>query len=176
MDTARSSLARWKDQQGYYNNRLNSHFKGRLGEIAVEKFLTSNNLNCDSHFRFADRENLADLVLKIRGYTKIVRIEVKTWSANYWRELGRCIAVEQFADLSKKADVVFWCQTDLLEIPSEPAPTRVTLCGWSSIADVQTAPVKWTGLDKMRKVQNYQLPEADVREISAFLTSLSSPH
>ncbi len=173
LETARSSLARWENQQGYYNNRLNSHFKGKLGELAVEKFLAGNNLKYDPHFRFADRENLADLVLKIKGYQKIVRIEVKTWSAIYWKELGRCIAVDQFLDLKKKSDVIVWCQTDILETPNEPAPTRITLCGWSTINDVQNAPVKLTGSDKMRKVKNYQLPETDVRDMPAFLASFS---
>lgn len=161
MDTAKSSLARWKDQQGYYNNRLNSHFKGKLGEIAVEKFLASNNLKYDSHFRFSDRENLADIVLKIRGYKQIIRIEVKTWSKNYWEELGRCIAVDQFSDLSKKSDVIVWCLTDIHDVPSNPASTIIALSGWSTIDDIQHAPVKITGLENMRKVKNYQLSVMD---------------
>ena len=174
MNTARSSLARWKDQQGYYNNRLNSHFKGKLGEIAVEKFLTNNNLKCDSHFRFFDRENLADIVLKIKGYKKIVRIEVKTWSTNYWEELGRCIAVDQFLDLKKKSDVIVWCLTDIHDIPNNLASTIITLCGWSTINDIQNAPVKLTGLENMRKVKNYQLSETDLRDMNTFLTSISN--
>jgi len=66
-DTAHASFERWESQQGYYNNRLNSHFKGKLGELAVEKFLLDQQLKLDSHFRFADRENLADIVVKING-------------------------------------------------------------------------------------------------------------
>ena len=58
-DTARLSLARWEGQRGYYNNCMNSHFKGKLGELAVERFLLDQKLKLDSHFRFADRENLA---------------------------------------------------------------------------------------------------------------------
>jgi hypothetical protein len=174
MDTARSSFARWENQRGHYNNRLNSHFKGKLGEVAVEKFLAGHNLKYDSHFRFSDRENLADLVLKIKGYKKIVRIEVKTWSKNYWEELGRCIAVDQVLDLKKKSDVIVWCLTDIHDIPNNLASTIITLCGWSTISDVQNAPVKLTGLDNMRKVKNYQLSETDVRDMSTFLISLSN--
>ncbi len=174
METARASLARWEDRQGYYNNRLNSHFKGKLGEIATEKFLANNRLKFNSHFRFSDRENLADIVLKVKGYSKVVRIEVKTWSENYWRELGRCIAVEQFSDLKNKSDVIVWCLTDIHELPAGSlAPTIVTLRGWSTISDIQNAPVRLTGLENMRKVKNYQLPETDLRDMPTFLASLS---
>lgn len=172
IETARSSFARWENQQGYYNNRFNSHFKGKLGEVATEKFLASNNLKFDSHFRFSDRENLADIVLKIKGYKKIIRIEVKTWSVNYWKELGRCIAVEQFSDLIKKSDIIIWCLTDIHDTPSDLASTIITLRGWSTINDIQNAPVKLTGLENMRKVKNYQVPETDLRDMTSFLTSL----
>ncbi|MCC7118077.1 MAG: hypothetical protein IT310_06085 [Anaerolineales bacterium] len=168
MEVAQSSFARWENQRGHYNNRLNSHFKGKLGELAVEKFLAGQGLKFDSHFRFADREKLADIVLKVKGYTSIIRIEVKTWSAAYWKELGRCIAVDQLSDLKKKADVIIWCLTDLHDLPQNLAPVSIALCGWSSIHDAQNAPVKLTGLENMRKVENHQLAEADLREMASF--------
>jgi hypothetical protein len=164
-ETARSSLARWENQRGYYNNRLNSHFKGKLGELAVEKFLLDKKLKLDSHFRFPDRENLADIVVKIRGYKKILRLEVKTWSGNYWQELGRCISVDQFPDLKKKADLVIWCVTDADAITDLPAPVKVTLVGWSRMDEISKAPIKLTGFDNMRRIENYQLAEADLHEM-----------
>jgi hypothetical protein len=166
-ETARASFARWESQRGHYNNRLNSHFKGKLGELAVERFLLDQNLKLDSHFRFPDREALADIVVKIRGYKKILRIEVKTWSRDYWRDLGRCIAVEQFPDLKKKADVVVWCVTDANA--AEDMPLKVLLAGWSLMDEITNAPVKYTGLDNMRKVENHQLAEADLRGINSLL-------
>lgn len=172
METARSSFARWENQQGYYNNRLNSHFKGKLGEVATEKFLASNDLKFDSHFRFSDRENLADIVWKIKGYKKIIRIEVKTWSLNYWKELGRCIAVEQLLDLKKKSDVIVWCLTNIHETPESPTSTTVTLRGWSTVIDIQSAPIELTGLENMRKIKNYQLSETDIRDMDTFLAGI----
>ena len=127
-ETARSSFERWESQQGYYNNRLNSHFKGKLGEIAVEKFLLDQKLKLDSHFRFADRENLADIVVKIKGYKKVVRLEVKTWSKNYWQDLGRCIAVDQYPDLKKKADIIVWCLVDEKQILDVPVACKSPPC------------------------------------------------
>ena len=164
-ETARLSLVRWENQRGYYNNRMNSHFKGKLGELAVEKFLLDRKLKLDSHFRFADREKLADIVVKIRGYNKVLRLEVKTWSRNYWQELGRCISVEQFPDLKKKADVVIWCVTDVDAIANVPAPVKVLLAGWTKMDEIARVPAKFTGLDNMRKVENYQLAESDLHEM-----------
>jgi hypothetical protein len=167
-ETARSSFERWESQQGYYNNRLNSHFKGKLGEIAVEKFLLDQKLKLDSHFRFVDRENLADIVVKINRYKKVVRLEVKTWSKNYWQDLGRCIAVDQYPDMKKKADMIVWCQVDEKQILDMPAPVKILLAGWSKIEEVVNAPIKLTGLDNMRKVNNFQLAETDLHEMNGF--------
>jgi len=171
-ETARASFERWESQQGYYNNRLNSHFKGKLGELAVEKFLLNQKLKLDSHFRFADREKLADIVVKIKGYTKISRLEVKTWSHHYWTELGRCIAVDQYPDLKKKADIIIWCLVDAKQVLNSPAPIKVLLAGWSKMDEVLNAPIKLTGKDNMRKVNNYQLNESDLREMSDLLESI----
>ena len=172
MDAARVSSKRWESKKGHYNNNLNSHFKGKLGELAVESYLLSANLKIDSHFRFAEREKLADIVIKVKGYNKVFRIEVKTWSAIYWADLGRCIAKNQLTDLQKKADAVIWCVTDLQEMMDTPAPVHVQLTGWSTIDDVAKAPVKFTGMDKMRKVENHQLAESDLRGMESFLEDM----
>jgi hypothetical protein len=103
-DSATLSAERWSQQAGHYTNYLTSHFKGKLGELAVEKFLLEKGYKLDSHFRFADRENLSDIVIKVRGYREVCRVEVKTWDARYWAELGRCIAVDQYEKIKKKAD------------------------------------------------------------------------
>jgi hypothetical protein len=170
-ETAHASFARWESQRGYYNNRLNSHFKGKLGELAVERFLLCRNLKLDSHFRFPDRENLADIVVKIRGYKKILRLEVKTWSKDYWEGLGRCISLDQFPDLKKKADIVVWCLVDVGGIAD--TPVKVLLAGWSTINEISKAPVRLTGLDNMRKIENYQLAEADLHEINSLLGGIT---
>lgn len=170
-ETARESFARWESERGYYNNRFNSHFKGKLGELAVEKFLLAQNLKLDSHFRFADREKLADIVVKIRGYRKVLRLEVKTWSREYWQALGRCISVDQFPDLKKKADVVVWCVADANT--AMDAPAKVLVAGWSTMDEISTAPIRFTGLDNMRKVENHQLAEAGLRAMGSLLDVFS---
>jgi hypothetical protein len=129
-------------------------------------------LKLDSHFRFPDRENLADIVIKIKGYKRIVRVEIKTWSANYWKELGRCIAVDQLSDLKKKSDVIIWCLTNIQEVPKTPAITKLFLYGWSTMTDVENAPIRLTGMENMRKVKNFQLPEKGLREMNTFLSNV----
>jgi hypothetical protein len=94
---------------------------------------------------------------------------VKTWSRNYWQELGRCISVDQFPDLKKKADVVVWCVTDADAIADTPAPVKVLLVGWSKMDEVEKAPIQFTGLDNMRKVENYQLAETDLHDMGSFI-------
>ncbi|MCJ7433099.1 MAG: hypothetical protein MUO77_06385 [Anaerolineales bacterium] len=174
-EIARSSFARWASQPGYYNNRLGSHFKGKLGELAVEKFLLDQKLQLDSHFRFSDRENLSDIVVKINRYKTIARLEVKTWSSNYWRDLGRCVAVEQYPDLKKKADIIIWCLVNVVDIKKvleNPMPLKVTLAGWSKIGEVAKAPIRLTGLDGMRKVENYQLAGTDLHPMGEILSNI----
>jgi hypothetical protein len=169
---AQSSFSKWTGQEGHYDNRLNSHFKGRLGEVAAEKFLLCQNLKLDSHFRFLDRENLSDIVVKINGYRKICRVEVKTWSNAYWQELGRCVSVDQYPDLQKKADVIIWCVVDVLdmkEIVKTPATVNAAVVGWSRMDDISKAPIKLTGSGGMREVENYQLDDKDMNDMSGFL-------
>ena len=173
IQSASASIKKWSRQTGYYNNRFDSHFKGKLGELAAEKYLLEKGYKLDSHFRFPDRENLSDLVIKIKRYTEVCRIEVKTWDARYWFELGRCIAVEQYSDLKKKADVILWCVIDLKDVEmllENPKEVTVSLMGWSKIEEIATASVKDTGIGGMRKVKNYQLLETNLHSISEFMS------
>jgi hypothetical protein len=173
-DSAALSAGRWAQQAGHYTNYLTSHFKGKLGELAVEKFLLEKGYKLDSHFRFADRENLSDIVIKVRGYRDVCRVEVKTWDARYWAELGRCIAVDQYEKIKKKADQIVWCVAeagDFEALLKSPAPISIALMGWSWTADVVNAPVRLTGTDKMRKVENYQLGENDLHPMHEYKTS-----
>ncbi len=168
VDSAKASIEKWSERDGYYNNRLASHFIGKLGELAVEKYLLEKGYKLDSHFRFPERENLSDIVVKVRGYFRIRRLEVKTWSENYWAELGRCIAVEQYPILKKKADIVIWCVVNhefVERAVKMPGPGAVSLAGWSVVGGISEAPIHDTGTGGMRKVRNYQLSEDDLRPI-----------
>lgn len=164
-ESARLSAERWSQQSGHYPNYLSSHFKGKLGELAVEKFLLENGYQLDAHFRYPERENLGDIVVKIRRYSEVCRLEVKTWDKRYWSDLGRCIAVDQYEKIKKKADQIIWCVVqveDLETLLNSSASVHVSLIGWSWVSDVKNAPIRFTGTDNMRKIENHQLNEADL--------------
>jgi len=111
-------------------------------------------------------------VIKVKRYTKVCRLEVKTWDAKYWPELGRCISVEQYPDLKKKADIILWCVLDLKNVETllkTPEGLSVSLAGWSKVEVIVNASIKDTGIGGMRKVKNYQLLETDLRSMSAFV-------
>ncbi|MCE9647092.1 MAG: hypothetical protein K8S20_13910 [Chloroflexi bacterium] len=178
MESARISIEKWSVREGYYDNRFASHLKGKLGELAVEKFLLEKGFELDSHFRFPERENLCDIVVKIRKYTNVRRLEIKTWSASYWKDLGRCVSVAQYPDLIKKADLILWCTVDLLEIQELlkiPTPVSASLMGWSVISEISRSPIKSTGTGGMRKVKNHQLAETDLHPIQTFLQDGMKP-
>ncbi len=172
-ETARQSAQRWAAQPGHYTNALRAHLIGKLGELAVEHALLTRGLRLDAHFRHPERESLCDIVVKRRGYRALTRLEVKTWSRAHWPELGRCIAVEQFPLLQKKADVVIWCVTDPPDPAEAPAPAVVDLVGWSTLEEVRAAPVRWTGAGAMRRVQNHQLDASTLHPFSTFLKEIT---
>lgn len=170
-DAAHASIEKWSQRDGYYNNRLASHLTGKLGELAMEKYLLENRFKLDSHFRFAERENLCDIVVKVKNYSQVCRLEVKTWSASYWADLGRCIAVDQYPILKKKADLVIWCvlaPVNMDQLTASPSPLVVSLAGWSTMAEISKAPIHATGSGGMRKVTNYQLEEKSLHPFVEF--------
>jgi len=61
---------------------------------------------------------------------------------------------------------------DEKQILDATAPVKVLLAGWSKMDEVLNAPIKLTGKDNMRKVNNYQLNESDLREMSGLLESI----
>lgn len=171
---ARESLARWAAAPGYYSNRLNSHFKGRLGEIAVETWLIQHGVPAISHFRHADREALCDIETQAQLQAQRCRIEVKTWSAAFWPALGRCVAIAQVPALRRKADCIVWC---VVALPPSPTAEQmqglsrvaVDLVGWSTLDDVCRAPMRITGTGNMRPVHNYQLDATMMRSMTTFV-------
>lgn len=169
---AEQSLARWADQRGYYTNRFNAHFKGRLGELAAEQWIRSQQARCVSHFRYQQRERLCDLEAEMAD--QIIRLEVKTWSAEHWATLGRCVAVDQLPQIGRKADRVVWCVVQpLADVSAASLRARgsvtVRIAGWSAIEDVRGAPIRWTGHAGMRLVRNHQLAPSALRSINTLL-------
>lgn len=96
----------FKTMPGYYGNRQSSHRLGKYGEVAVEKWPKRKGLKVESVFRDIAETRREDLV--IEG----VRVEVKTWDARYWADMGRCVTPRQLQTHRRKADVIVWCSVD----------------------------------------------------------------
>lgn len=142
---------------GFYNNTVDSHLKGKLGEIAVEKYLESlrSEVQIDSVFRDTTRDQECDLI------AGRLRIEVKTWTRKYWSNLGRCIAAGQLPRLVAKADVIVWCVS---EIPTVSA-CQIEIVGWTRTDEIHLSPRRLTGPAGRRQVDNFQIDEAEIRPI-----------
>lgn len=165
-ELAGQSIARWMNISGHYNNRIRSHFIGRLGEFACNKALKLAGFDTICHFCELCDEDKCDISV-ISSLGTNFRIEVKTWALEYWNDLGRCIAVNQYSRLLAKSDVIVFC------IVEDPIPIikqkefdecLVSVNYWLPTADVVKAPQRLTGREGMRKVLNYQIDEKDLRE------------
>ena len=177
VQRAQETLARWGKVYGHYNNKFNSHLKGRLGEVAVEKLIQQWELKHASHFRDADLDKWCDIELQKTISITPCRVDVKTWSEEHWQDLGRCIAVNQVPSLEKKADRIIWCVVEKMETPSPETVLAlesidVDVVGWSTLAEVKGAPIKFTGHAWMRKVENHQLDVDALHPIGTFVESM----
>ena len=156
-DLAGQTLNLFSDRRGYYNNNHNSHLRGKLGEIASTQILTD--LGLPSNALWADLSRLREADIDVPG---VFRADVKTWSARYWADMGRCVAVGQVPKLAKKADLIIWC----VSAPQLRPGMTVEVRGWNSLADVEAAPRRMTGPPSGRKVDNYQLDESALRDLA----------
>lgn len=161
---AQKTFDRWKSAPGYYTNTFESHLNGKVGEVALLKWLGSQVVSIDAAFTDLKREREADVI--VSG----LRIDMKTWAEKWWPEMGRCIAVKQLPSLRKKADRIVWGW--IRELTAEQA--IVVLAGWSTIEDVELAPQRNTGPKGRRQVFNHQIDEVHLRTMSSLLLPSSS--
>ena len=101
----------------------------------------------------------------------------KAWSEEHWQDLGRCIAVKQVPSLEKKADRIIWCVVEKMGKPSPEAVLTlqslvVEVVGWSTLAEVKDAPIKFTGNEWAGKVENHQLDVDALHPMGTFVESM----
>jgi hypothetical protein len=151
--------AEWQSRPGHYPNRLKSHVLGKLGEVGVEIWLRSQGYEVDPAFRDLTRQAEADLIVTAH------RLEVKSWDVSTWDDMGRCIRPTQVQALTRKADSIIWTVVDRTS-----EDVRVVIQGWSSMADVQAAPVRVTGPPHLR-LENHQLDVDELRDVASLRLS-----
>jgi hypothetical protein len=142
---------------------MDSHLVGSLGQVAVEQWAKESGIHEESLFR--DPKRVAESDVVVRGRSD-VRVEVKTWTLDFWSDLGRCVAVGQMAAVEKKADVIVWAILD-----DRGAIPVVVLRGWSTPKEVATTNPRPTGRGSMTKINNHQVEETALHEV-AELSSL----
>jgi hypothetical protein len=161
-ELATKTLGHFAGRTGHYQNTWNSHFRGKLGEIACAKWLESNSVSIERLFEDLDRTQEVDIQLS-PPLDKF--IEIKTWDDSYWNDLGRCVPVAQIPQLSTKADLVLWC-TSPFKLSGD---VTVTIAGWNSVDDILASPKRFTGLKGRRKVFNHQVDLQRVRSPNSLL-------
>jgi hypothetical protein len=159
---ARATYEKYASMPGYYNNRPDSHLKGKLGELAVEAALREANTSFDSAFRDPERDRDSDIIVQS------ARLEVKTWSDLYWDSMGRCIAVGQLPTLKRKADFIVWCSTSY----RDEEEALVKIYGVTPVDRVEFEPRRLTGPTHGRQVDNYQVEATSISDFEDFMRTL----
>ena len=168
---ANETYERFKGHSGYYENTLNSHIVGKIGELACAQWAGSLGIHCDQAFRDLERMNEADLIL-ILGYGRRLRVEVKSWSSDSWQPFGRCVPVGQMPQIRAKADIVIWCSvTPLMDLLLNKAGDA-EIAGWNTSEEIATITPIWTGPPDGRLVCNHQVPVTNVRSIDQLVAML----
>jgi hypothetical protein len=152
---------RWRGRPGHYRNLEKSHRLGKLGEVAIARWATESGVQpIECLYEDGAREREADLVLGA------VLVDVKTWSASTWPAWGRCVATSQLAALKRKAAAIIWTFTE-----ERDGQVRVTIVGWSTMQDIEAAPVKSTG-PQHALVINHQVEPNNIRKPEALISGL----
>ena len=170
LDDAKSmayqTYIRFSGEPGYYDNTLNSHLVGKIGELACAQWAACLGVNCDQAFRDVNRMGEADLIFNLEGPREL-RIEVKAWSSDLWQLFGRCIPARQMPQVSAKADIVMWCVVTPLDgvFLGHICPVEVEVTGWNKMTDIGQIQPTWTGPTGRRQVRNHQVPMEQVRTL-----------
>lgn len=158
---ARRTYQIFRNTQGHYPNTINSHLRGKIGEMACMQWLINQGVACHAAFKDVAQMECADIIVEGESET---RVEVKTWKQKYWDEMGRCVAVQQLKFLQRKANVVMWCITpDDIEVGM-----RVDIAGWNTIEDISKAPRRMTGPHARLQVDNHQIAPEKLRPLVDF--------
>lgn len=179
VETGRKTHHEFVDRTGFYRNLLSSHVIGKFGERAAEAWLEREVVgrgSIVSHFR--DWAELRRCDIEITEPASL-RIEVKTWNANFWARWGRCVQPGQLPKLRLQADVVLWARlaehaSDAVVEGRAPGPITVLIIGHSTVDDVANAPLRNTG-PTGKTIQNHQLDEGDIRRAEALLRLRAAP-
>lgn len=158
---ATETLAAWQrtGRAGHYPNKIETHFKGKLGELGVEQWSKDAGIWVESPFRDAARQRAHDVTVVDH------HLEVKTWDFDGWEAWGRCIRPGQVPALRAKADAVVWCTVEGAREEPGTVDVLVRIAGWSTIEEIERTPVTTTG-PQHNRLTNHQVAETAIRDPS----------
>ena len=154
--------------QGHYQNTNDSHFRGKIGELACVRWAVDIGICCDATILDPTRMRDADLILGTPPTQ--LRVDVKTWNTRFWQDLGRCVAVTQMPSMRAKADAAIWCTTD----SCIALGTQVEIVGWNTIPEIEAIQPVWTGASP-QQVFNHQIPIESVRPLAELAKIITTP-
>ena len=157
---AEASHAKHGARSGHYPNLKRSHLVGKLGEVAVEKWLRLQEVEVDAAYKDPGREREPDLIADARG------IAVKTWRPDTWTDWGRCVTPAQVPGLQKKVEAIVWAVVD-----DNAEPVRAEIAGWSTPDEVAGTEVRATG-PKYRPIMNHQVDLDQLRDPTELIDAL----
>lgn len=154
------TFGRYRKRAGRYPNLRRSHILGKLGEVAVERWLGEEGIDVDPAFRDSKRASEADILIDGFG------VEVKTWRPATWDSWGRCVTPEQMPVIDTKASAVVWVVAD-----DEATPVGVEIMGWSTPGDLVDREPILTG-PPYRKIRNHQVEVDEIRPLGDLLEEI----
>lgn len=147
-----ATYERHRNQAGHYRNPPRSHLMGKLSEVAVDKWLTTEGFETDPAYRDPERKRDPDVLAN--GYG----IAVKSWRPDTWVDWGRCVTPAQMPGMQKKVLAIVW-----VVVEDERVPVRVEVAGWSTPDEVAATEPRPTG-PEYRPVMNHQVDIEQLRE------------
>ncbi|CAB4547498.1 unannotated protein [freshwater metagenome] len=159
---AEKTLSRYGSKKGYYRNLQTSHLLGRAGEYAVALLLENLGESIDRLFEDSENDASADIIWREK------KLDVKTWNENFWDLWGRCISVNQYPALAKKATHIIWCTSNA---KVEMDEWKVVIRGWNNVSDISGFQKLWTGPEG-KKVYNFQALESQLLQIQKLVPKL----
>jgi hypothetical protein len=159
-ELAEATYERHRHHGGHYPNLARSHRVGKLGEVAVDNWLTANSLTTDPAYRDPTREREPDLMVNGCG------VAVKSWRPDTWTDWGRCVTPAQLPGMRKKIRAIVWAIVD-----DERDPIEVEVAGWSTPDEVAETELRATG-PSYRPIVNHQVDIEALRDIASLVEFL----
>jgi hypothetical protein len=154
--------ARFEAMPGRFKNNPSTLRLAKLGEVGAACWLVSRRLKHTEMFSDPARHAESDMI--VSG----LRVEVRSWSAKHWNEMGRSVDPEQLPMLNRTIDVVLWATLD-----NASGSTQFEARGWSRLRDIETAPITVIG-PPWNKTRVRQLNPHQLQPMSVLLTALEA--